>query len=94
MDKLDIIRAAENIGTYETSILPYEDCCVLFSPPHPVLRGEAAEAGALYEKLELTDLIDEALRSSTAEKCSYPQNPAHNSGTHNCPTLPASPPIP
>ncbi|GHT81344.1 putative tRNA sulfurtransferase [Spirochaetia bacterium] len=78
MDKLDIIRAAESIGTYETSILPYADCCVLFSPPHPVLRGNPEEAGALYEKLELTDLIDEALRSRTAEKCGYPQEAAHS----------------
>ncbi|GHV89478.1 hypothetical protein AGMMS50267_18380 [Spirochaetia bacterium] len=73
MDKLDIIREAESIDTYETSILPYADCCVLFSPPHPVLRGDPEEAGALYEKLELTDLIDEALRSCTAEKCGYPE---------------------
>ncbi|MDR0623433.1 MAG: tRNA 4-thiouridine(8) synthase ThiI [Treponema sp.] len=36
MDKDSIIRKAEAIGTYETSILPYEDCCVLFSPPHPI----------------------------------------------------------
>jgi thiamine biosynthesis protein ThiI len=83
MDKLDITRAAENIGTYETSILPYADCCVLFSPPHPVLRGDPAEAGTLYEKLELTDLIDEALRSCTAEKCSYPQEAAHSNGVRN-----------
>jgi thiamine biosynthesis protein ThiI len=73
MDKQGIIRIAEKIGTYETSILPYEDCCVLFSPPHPILRGDVKEAGELYEKQELAPLIDEALRSHTTEKYAYPE---------------------
>ena len=60
-NKEDIIKKAKQIGTYETSIKPYQDCCTLFSPPHPVLRGNAKEANALYEKLELEPLIDEAL---------------------------------
>ncbi|MDR3160996.1 MAG: tRNA 4-thiouridine(8) synthase ThiI [Spirochaetaceae bacterium] len=54
MDKDAIIRSAEAIGTYETSILPYPDCCVLFSPPHPILRGDREEARRLYESLSLT----------------------------------------
>ncbi len=37
-DKLEIIRLAEKIGTYETSSLPYEDCCTVFTPRHPVTR--------------------------------------------------------
>jgi thiamine biosynthesis protein ThiI len=61
MNKDAIIRKAEQIGTYRTSIEPYEDCCVLFSPPHPVLRGSLAEAAGLYESLELEPLIKEAL---------------------------------
>jgi thiamine biosynthesis protein ThiI len=72
MDKQEIIRLAKNIGTYETSILPYADCCVLFSPPHPVLRGDVKEAGVLYEEQELSPLIDEALRNHSVEKCAYP----------------------
>jgi thiamine biosynthesis protein ThiI len=72
MDKEEIIRIAEKIGTYETSILPYQDCCVLFSPPHPILRGDVKEANTLYEKLELAPLIDEALRQCETEKCAYP----------------------
>jgi len=63
-DKDTITRKAKQIGTYETSIEPYEDCCVLFSPVHPVLRGDPAEAIRLYESLELEPLIEEALRSS------------------------------
>jgi thiamine biosynthesis protein ThiI len=73
MDKDDIIRLAEKIGTYETSILPYQDCCILFSPPHPVLRGSPVEAGALYEALDAKPLLEEALRTCQLERCSFPQ---------------------
>jgi thiamine biosynthesis protein ThiI len=69
MDKDWIIKTASRIGTYATSILPYQDCCVLFSPPHPVLRGNPAEAGALYEALEAESLINGALRSAEIKKC-------------------------
>jgi len=61
MNKEYIISVAESIGTYETSILPYEDCCVLFTPPHPVLRGKPAQAEKLYEALEAGPLLEEAL---------------------------------
>jgi thiamine biosynthesis protein ThiI len=67
--KESIIRKAETIGTYETSIQPYEDCCVLFSPPHPILRGDVSEANALYEALELEPLIDEALSECELVRC-------------------------
>jgi thiamine biosynthesis protein ThiI len=72
MDKDEIIRKAEKIGTYKTSILPYEDCCVLFSPPHPVLRGNPAEAAELYGALECEPLIAEALKSCRVVKCAFP----------------------
>jgi thiamine biosynthesis protein ThiI len=60
-DKDAITRKAKQIGTYSTSIEPYEDCCVLFSPSHPILRGDPAEAISLYESLELEPLIEEAI---------------------------------
>jgi len=60
-NKEEIIKKARQIGTFETSIQPYQDCCTLFSPPHPVLHGNVNEANELYEQLELRDLIDEAL---------------------------------
>lgn len=80
MDKDSIIRKAESIGTYETSILPYEDCCVLFSPPHPILRGTPEEAGSLYEALRLAPLIDEALAQAPVEKCGFPEKPPQDMG--------------
>jgi len=50
MDKTEIIETARHIRTFETSILPYEDCCTIFTPPHPktnpkieeILAAEAA----------------------------------------------------
>lgn len=50
LDKTEIVEVARRIGTFETSILPYEDCCTIFTPPHPKTKPtlaeiEAAEAG-------------------------------------------------
>jgi len=61
LDKEAITLLSQRIGTYETSILPYADCCTLFSPPHPVLRAGLSEAEALYAGLELGPLIEAAL---------------------------------
>jgi thiamine biosynthesis protein ThiI len=74
MDKGAIIKKAEEIGSYELSILPYQDCCALFSPAHPVLRGDKAEANRLYEALDLEELIGAALRESALERCGFPHN--------------------
>ena len=60
LDKEEIVETAKAIGTYETSILPYEDCCVLFSPKHPVLRASVEEATRLYDNLEVDELIQAA----------------------------------
>jgi thiamine biosynthesis protein ThiI len=60
LDKEEIIETAIAIQTYNISILPYEDCCVLFSPQHPVLHAEIAEVAALYDKLEIDSLIQAA----------------------------------
>ena len=43
MDKTEIVETARHINTFETSILPYEDCCTIFTPPHPKIRPELAE---------------------------------------------------
>jgi thiamine biosynthesis protein ThiI len=69
VDKERIVSIAEKIGTYETSILPYEDCCVLFSPPHPILRGDVGEANQRYEALDLSALIEEAIATSDRQLC-------------------------
>ena len=61
MDKADIVRIAQSIGSYETSILPYEDCCTIFLPPHPKIRPHIAEAKQLEQALDIKFLLEEAL---------------------------------
>lgn len=61
-DKLEIIDIAKKIDTYETSILPYEDCCTIFVPEHPVINPTFEEARE-YEKLfDFEPLIYEAIK--------------------------------
>ena len=63
MDKLEIIDIAKKIGTYETSILPYEDCCTVFVPTHPVINPTLDKC-ILYEKnFDYETLIDEAINN-------------------------------
>ena len=61
MDKEEIIKTAKEIGTYETSILPYEDCCVIFSPKHPVTHPIKEVARRHYEALQMDEEIDKAI---------------------------------
>jgi tRNA uracil 4-sulfurtransferase len=61
MDKEDTIKLAKKIGSFDTSILPYEDCCVLFSPKHPMLKAKLERERASYEELDLEGLLVEAL---------------------------------
>ena len=61
MDKEDTIALAKKIGSFDTSILPYEDCCVLFSPKHPMLKAKLERERASYEELALDGLLIEAL---------------------------------
>jgi thiamine biosynthesis protein ThiI len=65
MDKESIIRIARKIGTYETSILPFEDCCVLFSAEHPILRGNIDEALTIYASLNLDPLLTHCVGAYT-----------------------------
>lgn len=63
MDKLEIIDIAKKIGTYETSILPYEDCCTVFVPKHPVINPTLDKC-ILYEKnFNYESLIDDAINN-------------------------------
>jgi tRNA uracil 4-sulfurtransferase len=55
MDKGSIVGLADRIGSYETSILPYEDCCVVFSPKHPLIKPGFNAMQASWEKLNLEE---------------------------------------
>lgn len=59
-DKEEIIEIARKIGTYEISIRPYEDCCTVFVPEHPVIKPTIEETKIEENKCELEMLIDEA----------------------------------
>lgn len=63
MDKVDIIRIAQDIGTYETSIQPFEDCCTVFLPKHPSLKPSIEEMEASEANLDVEKLVNEAVAS-------------------------------
>ena len=60
LDKLEIIDIAKKIGTYEISILPFEDCCTIFVPKHPVINPKL-EKCLEYEQFNYQELIDECI---------------------------------
>lgn len=60
MDKEDIVQIARKIDTFETSILPYEDCCTVFTPAHPRTQPEISKVEAEEEKIDIKALEDEA----------------------------------
>ena len=61
MDKEEIIAAARKIGTFDTSILPYEDCCTVFTPRHPRTHPKVKDVEAAESALEIDPLVEEAL---------------------------------
>jgi thiamine biosynthesis protein ThiI len=63
MDKIDIMDIAKSIGTYETSILPYEDCCTVFLPKHPTTKPKLEKILESESKLDVEKLINDALAS-------------------------------
>ncbi|MBE6159669.1 MAG: tRNA 4-thiouridine(8) synthase ThiI [Lactobacillales bacterium] len=63
MDKLEIIDIATKIGTYETSILPYEDCCTIFLPKHPVINPDLAKAILYENSFDYQTLINECIEN-------------------------------
>ena len=65
LDKLEIIEIAKNIDTYETSILPYEDCCTIFVPKHPVINPNLDKCIYFETLIDYERLIDEAIENMT-----------------------------
>ena len=62
MDKEEIVRYARKIGTFDTSILPYEDCCTVFTPRHPRTHPKIEEVEKAEAVLAVNDLVEEALQ--------------------------------
>ena len=61
LDKLEIIEISKKIGTYETSILPFEDCCTIFLPKHPVINPELVKAKEYENYFDYKMLIEECI---------------------------------
>ena len=67
MDKEEIVRIARRIGTFETSIQPFEDCCTVFTPRHPRTHPEIADVRHFEEALDVEGLVDRAMEASRYE---------------------------
>ncbi len=61
MDKIEVINRAREIGTYDTSILPYEDCCTVFTPKHPTVNPKREKIELSERKLDMESLISQAI---------------------------------
>ena len=66
MDKDEIIAVSRKIGTFDTSIQPYEDCCTVFTPKHPRTRPKPQDVEAAESKIEgLDEMIETAVKSAS-----------------------------
>ena len=68
MDKLDIIKVAEEIDTFELSIQPFEDCCTVFAPPSPKTKPKLEKARQYEARLDVEGLIKEAVEQTVIEE--------------------------
>ena len=71
MDKEEIVTIARRIGTMETSILPYEDCCTVFTPRHPKTKQNKAQVDRACASLDFDALIERALQNTELVKVRY-----------------------
>ena len=72
MDKVEIIQLAREIGTYETSILPYEDCCTIFDPKNPVTKPTIQKSVFFESKFPWQELLEKAVQE-TSSSIVYPE---------------------
>jgi thiamine biosynthesis protein ThiI len=71
-DKSEIIEQAQRIGTYETSVLPYNDCCALFVPKHPVTNASLDIVKSAEESLDINNLVAEAVSRVEVQEFTSP----------------------
>ena len=71
MDKEEIVTVARRIGTLDTSILPYEDCCTVFTPKHPKTKPVLAQVEAEEQKLDVEGLIARAIANTEKTQIRY-----------------------
>ena len=68
MDKEEIVRIARHIGTFDTSILPYEDCCNVFTPRHPKTKPHVEEVREIESVLDIEGLVSRAMEQREVVK--------------------------
>ncbi len=71
MDKIEISEIARKIGTFETSIMPYEDCCTVFSPKHPRTRPKIEEILEAEKAYDFDAMINEAVEKTEVKRFKY-----------------------
>lgn len=64
MDKTEIVEIARKIDTFDTSVLPYEDCCTVFTPRHPKVRPLLADVEAAQNSFDFSGLVEKAVNET------------------------------
>jgi thiamine biosynthesis protein ThiI len=72
MDKNEIIAEARRLGTFETSILPDEDCCTLFVPAHPETNADLGEVEAAESCFDIARMVEDAVRATEVARTRFP----------------------
>jgi tRNA uracil 4-sulfurtransferase len=72
MDKEEITAQAQKLGTYQTSIVPDEDCCTLFTPRHPVTSARRDEIATVEQRLPLAEMVASAAGATVLERFQFP----------------------
>jgi thiamine biosynthesis protein ThiI len=71
MDKEEIVRISRKIGTYDTSILPYEDCCTVFTPKHPKTKPNRRAVEEAEAVLDVEALVARAIENTEKVSIKY-----------------------
>lgn len=74
LDKLEIMNLARNIGTYDISILPYEDCCTVFVPKHPIIHPSLEECSFIEKNLNFEKILEETIENTFVLKIKEEQD--------------------
>ena len=77
LNKEDIVRRAEKIGTYEISIEPYDDCCSFFVPAHPETKADLETVRQTENRIEFNDMFKTALNDASVKTIEHPDYIKH-----------------
>ncbi|HYB90003.1 MAG TPA: tRNA uracil 4-sulfurtransferase ThiI [Candidatus Binataceae bacterium] len=72
MDKNEIVEQARALGTFETSILPDQDCCTLFVPLHPETRARLEQVESAEARFDIARMVEDAVRATEVERFAFP----------------------